>query len=153
MAMLQHNCLSRGESRQPVGQEWSEEKGGDLVSQQIRKCCSGLPAVQTERETKQSRWGSKSVRAQQVKDPALSLLWCRFNPCLGNVRMPQVQSQKRSDNGEKVLSQIIPLANFSFQRKNPAINKTTDTLPLVFQLQKQVMFTSPLAMEPLPRWK
>ena len=36
-----------------------------------------------------------SLAAQWVKDPVLLLLWCRFNPWPGKVRMPQVQPQKK----------------------------------------------------------
>ena len=33
--------------------------------------------------------------AQQVKDPALSVLWHEFDPWPGNFRMPQAQPEKK----------------------------------------------------------
>ena len=42
--------------------------------------------------------------AQRVKDPALSLLCCRFNPWPGNSCMPQAQTKKKSK--EKIFELI-----------------------------------------------
>ena len=35
--------------------------------------------------------------AQWVKDPALSLLWCRFDSWSGNFCMPQVEPKKKNE--------------------------------------------------------
>ena len=40
--------------------------------------------------------------AQWLKDPALSLLWHRFNPGTGNCHMPRMQPKKNSYGHELI---------------------------------------------------
>ena len=42
-----------------------------------------------------ARWWRSGLRAQWVKDPVLSLLWCRFDPCPWNFCMPWAQPKKK----------------------------------------------------------
>ena len=50
-------------------------------------------------------WESESLVAQRVKDLALLLTWCRFNPWPRNFRMPLTGPKKKMWESEDVVTQ------------------------------------------------